>query len=415
MKRAFFFFFVIFATPCLAQWRNIGLGNPNGGDISNSPIAMGTLDTSVFVSVESLNNIGPLIWRISPSSSGWTPADGGIYRAGVYKTDSITTFASVGSKLFAGSDFEEANAYLLTNEDSSWSYIDPAGGPVGTNGSYIFGYYFSHIARSRDGGKTWDHLSADAGNYYAGSGACVFSSSPYGIWHSIDSGSTWSRDTLLAGLSLSAFASLGSDIFAGGNGIYLSTDSGQTWAQTGLARRTVNALAVYKRYLFAGTDSGIFISSDSGLNWRDVSDNMGAQSSWAKTYYPNVKLLAVLDTIIFASVDAGINHYNRLDYGYITNRPISEMTSPASVVQAMPAGDTIAIYPNPASGMVSIRSGGTSILGVRVLNVLGEKVLDVSARRESDVMLDLSKLPSGTYFIEIQTTNGFVLRKVVRE
>jgi len=200
-------------------------------------------------------------------------------------------------------------------------------------------------------------------------------------------------------------------MFAGDSGLFRSTDSGQTWTLYSLKNRIVNALATYKNYLFAGTDTGVFISSDSGMHWRYVSDSMGAQQG----YHPNVKLLAVLDTLLFASVDAGINHFNQLDYGYITDRPISEMTdtTQASVVQTVPSGDSIEIYPNPAAGIVTILSGGTSILGVSVLNLLGEAVLDLPNLRESDIKLDISKLASGTYFFQINTDGGCITRRVV--
>jgi hypothetical protein len=95
-------------------------------------------------------------------------------------------------------------------------------------------------------------------------------------------------------------------------------------------------------------------------------------------------------------------------------RSIPEMTkdTTASVVQIQP-DDSLSIYPNPASEVVTIISGGTSIQGVSVLNVLGENVLNMPNLRESDITLDVSELPSGTYFVHIETANGSVLRKVV--
>jgi len=85
-------------------------------------------------------------------------------------------------------------------------------------------------------------------------------------------------------------------------------------------------------------------------------------------------------------------------------------------VREMPQpSDTIAIYPNPASGAVTIFAGGTSIYGVRVRNVLGEQVLDMPSLHESNITLDLSKLPSGTYFLQIETEIGVALRKVIRK
>ena len=77
--------------------------------------------------------------------------------------------------------------------------------------------------------------------------------------------------------------------------------------------------------------------------------------------------------------------------------------------------DSIEIYPNPTTSQISIRSGGTLILGIRVLNVLGEQVLNISDQNSSDLSFDLSKLSQGTYFLEIETIRGTVLKKVIRK
>jgi hypothetical protein len=52
-----------------------------------------------------------------------------------------------------------------------------------------------------------------------------------------------------------------------------------------------------------------------------------------------------------------------------------------------------------------------------VLSVLGVEVLtlDKPGGLSSEITLDLSQLPSGTYFLRIETSAGSVLRKVVRE
>jgi hypothetical protein len=103
---------------------------------------------------------------------------------------------------------------------------------------------------------------------------------------------------------------------------------------------------------------------------------------------------------------------------YLFDRTISDLVkpdSPSSVVQLPQPEDTIEIYPNPTMSQLSIRTGGTSILGVQVLNVLGVDVLDVPNEHASNLTLDLSKLLSGTYFLQIQTAEGLILRKVIRE
>ncbi|HEY3874230.1 MAG TPA: T9SS type A sorting domain-containing protein [Candidatus Kapabacteria bacterium] len=333
---------------------------------------------------------------------GWMTADAGISLS----QGNVTSFASVGPFLFAG--LVQSTAYLSTNNGSSWK--EAIGGPVGSNGTYIFGTYGSSIARSRDSGKTWEHLTQVPVINYAADGNCIFANSGVGIYRSRDSGANWLYNTTPSGLSLSAFDTLDTQMFAGGTGLFRSTDSGQNWEPFALATRTVHSLASSGTYLFAGTDSGVYVTFDKGVTWQNVSDNMAAQSG----HYPSVTFLSVLDTMLFAVVDAGAS-LGVPSNGYVTARPISEMTqgTTASVVKA-PTSDSIEIYPNPAMGTVTIQNG-LPILSIAVTNLLGREVISIPKLNQTTVMLDLSKEPAGTYFISVQTSKGNSLHKIAKE
>jgi len=398
--------FILISAPCFAQWRNIGFGNPNGGDFfSGVPLAICAHDSCVFVSLSQYLN-APLIFRYT-ASLGWKPADTGIDAT----KGSVNYFASLGPYII---ESQGDNRLMISSDDgSSWSEGN-ATGPVASNGTYMFGGLGTSLAVSKDSDKTWNRLPltlSPSPINYCTMGACIFANASSGIYRSTDSGNHWSQTKAPpAGLSLSSFAVINSQLFAGGSGIFHSTDSGLDWTQFSLANRTVNALASYKTYLFAGTDTGVFISFDSGVSWRNVSNNMGAQPN----YHPNVKLLCVLDTFLFASVDAGTNS-TQLEHGYVTDRPISEMTDTTkSVVETVsqPPADSIEVFPNPATGLITIRSGSIPIEQVSVINLLGVYVLDLPNLREPEITLDISKLPSGSYFLQIETVGKSTLRRV---
>jgi hypothetical protein len=379
--------------PALAQWSYIDGGLGTAG----STLAFGVHNDTLFGSGTGagLNSVSRYI-----SPQVWAGADNGID----FSQGGITTFASLGPYFLAGSaPPSQGVCTLSTNNGASW--VTVLGGPVGTNGTYFFAQYATRIARSRDSGRSWEHLSPPAGNFYAGMGAYVLSAtSSNGIWRSMDSGADWSRDTTPIA-TVNSIAFIGTVTFGANGPIIKSTDSGSHWTEITIPRRNVSLLVSDSTFLFAGTDSGVYVSLDSGSSWREVNEGLPGKNG-----NPQVTALCVFDTLLVAGVDVGAG------YGYASARPIKEMVDTTqSGVQSVsePTEDSIEIFPNPAAGIVTILSGGTSISGVSVLNVLGENVLALPNLRQSDISLDISKLRSGTYFFLINTGDGSVTRRVV--
>jgi hypothetical protein len=396
---------VIFTSSlCSAQWQDVNVWNVAGGT-QTAIYGMGVHDTFLFISGAAVGN--NFFYRYTPATGLQSVTNGIDFSQG-----NITSIAAVEQFEFAGIAGGRP-VYRSSDNGSHWQIN--AGGPVGTNGEYLFGTYVEpfQIIRSTDDGGTWDSITNTTSQIlsFSSDSTIIFAQTSSVAYRSSDTGAHWSEITLPSGDTLSAFSSLGTQFFSGGAGIFRSMDYGLNWTQISLGSRNVISLITYKTYLFAGTDTGIFISSDSGVSWRNVSDNMGAQSG----YHPRVTNLAIIDTMLYAAVDAGRNSGADFPYGYVAVRPISEMTDTAQsmVVQTGPSSDTLSIYPNPATGTVTIISGGTSIYGITVLDILGEDVLDIPKVNEAELSIDISKLQSGTYFFQIQTSNGSVLRKVV--
>ena len=395
-----FLLFIFAASPCAAQWQSAG-GNVN---TFGTLLAFGVHDATLFASFV---NPGGGVFRYVPPDR-WLYASNGID----FTQGNITSFASLGSYFFANPSNQLGYSQIILSTDNGlhWNYQIQAAGPVGTNGTYLFGTLYTtppSIIRSRDSGKTWDSVANFAPDGFAANGACIFASNSTNFLRSTDSGTNWA--TVSAPINnVGHFAFIGSIMFASHGSIIKSVDSGATWTEITIPRRTVHTLAASAPYLFAGTDSGVFISVDSGANWRNVSDGLTAQPR----FYPSATTLIVFDTLLFAGIDAGDG------YGYVVDRSIREMTDTTkSAVQEvfLAQSDSLMIYPNPARGLVTIFAGGTSILGISVLNVLGADVLDEPQVREPEISLDLSHLPSGTYFLRIITERGIVLRKIVKE
>ena len=71
--------------------------------------------------------------------------------------------------------------------------------------------------------------------------------------------------------------------------------------------------------------------------------------------------------------------------------------------------NSIAVYPNPTSGIVNIEAEG--LTNVVVFDVTGRMMKSVA----NETTIDISDLEAGVYFFSIETENGSAMRKLVKE
>ena len=413
MKHLILFFnLLIVPVPAFAQWKDANLGV--------QVLAFGVHDTNFFVS-DALGTGLHLVYHCQLAMPNlWFGADSGMDPT----RGNVTSFASVGAYLFAGSGpTSTGNGYLSTNNGSSWT--DPIGGPVGTNGTYIFAQYATRIARSTDSGKTWEHLSYPAGNNYTGNGACVFDYTNSGIWRSLDSGFTWAQiPTPFTG----PITVMGSLFFMVGNSkLAESTNSGTNWVTIAVdsagVSETVNCLATDGKNLFAGTPTGVLVSTDTGKDWRAANDSITYQDIFHDnlTVAEDVTQIGVFDTFVFANV-----YYNRFPSSssyYLFECPISELTKPdsmLSVMQTIAQGDTLSVYPNPLTNAATIiyTLANDARVNITIYDALGRNVLIPVASYEAtsgehEITLDAQALPSGIYWCHLTVDNVERVAKMV--
>jgi hypothetical protein len=74
----------------------------------------------------------------------------------------------------------------------------------------------------------------------------------------------------------------------------------------------------------------------------------------------------------------------------------------------------IKIHPNPTDGELTIENGELKIENVDVYDMMGRKVQSFDFLNLKSETLNISSLPAGVYFIRIQTENGTVIQKVVK-
>ena len=77
---------------------------------------------------------------------------------------------------------------------------------------------------------------------------------------------------------------------------------------------------------------------------------------------------------------------------------------------------SLQVYPNPTTGQLRITNCELRITGIEIFDVFGRSVKAISPSFGGGwgEALDISDLPSGIYFVRIQTEAGMVTRKVVK-
>jgi hypothetical protein len=75
----------------------------------------------------------------------------------------------------------------------------------------------------------------------------------------------------------------------------------------------------------------------------------------------------------------------------------------------------ISISPNPTTGILTVEGAPLDIINISIMNILGEKAMDVQNPHSSSFNLDISKLVRGTYYIRFATSYSVVTKKVIKE
>lgn len=73
----------------------------------------------------------------------------------------------------------------------------------------------------------------------------------------------------------------------------------------------------------------------------------------------------------------------------------------------------IAIYPNPARDFVKLSANSYQLSAVRIYNYLGILVEEIEVN-SSDIEINVSDYSNGIYFIEVQTENGNIVKKIIK-
>ncbi len=388
-----FFFTFGFAMNAWSQWTLLGKPlnpepHPPGGGVRSFIFT----DSGIFVS----GFTG--VFRSTNNGVSWDSA-------GLSSSEVFGLIAS-GIELFAGvSRYGTTGLFHSTDYGKNWTRIDSAViGPLKTflkintiliaAGNYVF--------RSTDNGVRWNLSStgpyAPQVSSLTSIGNIIFASSNGAVFRSTDSGISWGN--IDRGLTNNVFClnSFNSAIYAAtDSGIFRTMDLGITWDTSYVNPNGYHILFITsnRSRLFAATNGdGVLYSGDSGRSWKELNDGLTSI---------RINTLGVNDDNLFAGDDNGkIWRHSLSDLsGVVTNKIGHDLN--------------ISLSPNPTTGIISIHNEPENLRSVAIMNVLGEKVLELANPHTSDFSIDLSKFVQGMYYARFLSGSSVVTKKIVKE
>ena len=109
-------------------------------------------------------------------------------------------------------------------------------------------------------------------------------------------------------------------------------------------------------------------------------------------------------------------------FGYVHVRP--NFGNPPVGIDDVGKGVQCAVYPNPTNGQLIVECrdaiNGISTMNIEIFDVMGRTVganlaVAPDGTHQSQIAMDISHLPTGIYFLRIQTETGVVVRKVIKQ
>jgi len=348
---------------------------------------------------------------------------------------SVESLTANEGNIYAGSDSN--HIFRSTDDGLTWSEIDSGFTGLRTTAlaakgdTIISGAPFG-IFVSTNRGKSWVHtarlhsihtLVFHSDGLYAGTDD--------GVYRSNDFGMTW--DTLFTSYDIPAIAFNGSTLFAGN---FFSIDNGKSWVEYNIPEK-IYSLTVIDTVIFAGTYSTVYTSSDNGLHWAPSGKGFSQTSFFQEFEVSGNNIFVGTNEGLYLSTNMGA-HWSNIDANVLSQwnivslaihngkiftgshsggrmRIVSEILS-SSVKTSPPDYNSFAqLSPNPTTGKISVHNAPENIQRITIMNVLGEKVLELPHPNTPEFTLDLSELSAGTYFARFSLANEVITRKIMKE
>lgn len=375
---------------------------------------------------------------------------------GVYfHADYESAFQVLNKDTIIAVTYGDGRIHRTANGGQSWSFyqtefttswfldIDFPTNTIGyACGGTAYGNHTNIIAKTTNGGQTWDSLTSNAFSGYSftkihflNPDTGFVAQEGNSILATLDGGATFNILTLegtatdiVSKPNRELFVALRKRIDINTNAYYIakSTDLGNTWTlvysdlmanTNGINHREINKLFFVDNNLgYAVGGNGLFLkTTDGGTTWSTsfvspysnltglyfVSSNVGYINNAGGIYrtddgginwiVQNITPLEIINDIQFADETTGYALGQNGIFKTSNGGQIVKVNEPDYLTQ-------FTSYPSPANDKIFITPWDNSINSVVIFNQTGQKVMQFEAKNE----LDISSLSKGVYFLLIK-------------
>ena len=161
---------------------------------------------------------------------------------------------------------------------------------------------------------------------------------------------------------------------------------------------------------FHGTvvDNGTYKIAEKGFEWRQ------GTGTWTDIPVVSASFSHVLSRPFVMSRIYSVRAYIITPLGK-TYGEIVEFSNNPNSIHDINAENGILIYPNPVHEQLTVNCGELNIETIEITDILGKRVMRHKFFNDFPVLIDVSSLKSGVYFISIQTAQGLFTEKFVKE
>ena len=373
------------------------------------------------------------------------------YKIGVSQTESVIV---VGGSQDNGTSFYKES----TGEWKDWLGADGMEAFVDKDNSNVFfgTSQFGSLYRSLDGGISYHGINRPGGS--EGNWVTPFEQDPIQantiyvgykyVYKSTNGGGSWTRASQDFGANLDQLKIAPSNnqvMYASLNHLlYKTQDGGATnWTSSSPGGR-INSIAVHptnpnKVAVALTTNQRVAVSEDGGVTWTNYRKNLPNFSSLALVWDDNGNdglyvgmdygvyyidntfdewqpYSNLLPNVIINELE--INNETRMLYAGTYGRGlwVSPLVARTVGTEDLSFQKGVTLHPNPATSEVMISTPFSTYGEVRVFDSLGKLLIyDHNAVLENTYSLDISSLSSGTYFVRLNTPNGEVTKKLIKQ